>query len=303
MIERYIDGSSSFPHHTDPENLIESNSTVYHISVGATREIEFVNLNGPIAPVKLTVSNGDMFSMQAASEAIWSRSVLQDASIKDPRISIIFRKVCTPTPRNRPPPLGLPGCNFNIKRDILMQKHKDTHGTATTRTLFLTDSILGNIFPSSLRANSSDICIEKTIFYLTDIANYEHEFEYSKRVIISCGINDITRRYLSSEVISDVVLPQIKRFSYLYPNTTFVFITLLLTRCAKTNAYVMKLNKFLADCIRSLPNIHIFDSHDIMVKSNAMNVYSDRNGIHIVRDHVLRIKNGLTAFLRSLDEG
>ena len=32
MIERYIDGSSSFPHHTDPENSIESNSYTIYLS-------------------------------------------------------------------------------------------------------------------------------------------------------------------------------------------------------------------------------------------------------------------------------
>ena len=39
--------------------------------------------------------------------------------------------------------------------------------------------------------------------YLTEFSNYEQEFEYSKRAIVSCGVNDITRRYLSPEVISD----------------------------------------------------------------------------------------------------
>ena len=150
--------------------------------------------------------------------------MVPDASIKDPRVSITFRKVCIPTPRIKPPPLGLPGCNVNIKRDILMQKHKDAQSTATTRTLFLTDSMLGNIFPSSLRASNRHICIKKTLFYLTEFSNYEQEFEYSKRVIVSCGVNDITRRYLSPEVTSDIVLPQIKRFSKLYPKTTFVSI-------------------------------------------------------------------------------
>ena len=296
MIERYGNGLSTFPHHTDPENCIDSTSTIYNVLVGATREIEFLNLTGPISPIRVTVSNGDIYSMQDASQGLWSRSMVPDASIKDPRLSITFRKVCIPTPRIKPPPLGLPGCNVNIKRDILMQKHKDAQSTAITRTLFLTDSMLGNIFPSSLRASSRDICIKKTLFYLTEFSNYEQEFEYSNRVIVSCGVNDITRRYLSPEVISDIVLPQIQRFSKLYPKTTFVCNTVLLTRCTKTNAYILKLNKYLADGVRSLANVRVFDSHTIMVNRNAKNVYSDRNGIHIAREFVLLIKDGLKSF-------
>ena len=238
MIERYGNGLSTFPHHTDPENCIDSTSKIYNVSVGAARDLEFLNLTGPLSPIRVTVSNGDIYSMQAASQGLWSRSMVPDASIKDPRVSITFTKVCIPSPHIIPPPLGLPGCNVNIKRDILMQKHKYAQSTATTRTLFLTDSMLGNIFPSSLRASSRDICIKKTLFYLTEFSNYvtillfyltefsnyvtillfyltefsnyEQEFEYCKRVIVSCGVNDITRRYLSPEVISDILLPQIK---------------------------------------------------------------------------------------------
>ena len=301
MIERYGNGLSTFPHHTDPENCIDSTSKIYNVSVGATREIEFLNLTGPISPIRVTVSNGDIYSMQAASQGLWSRSMVPDASIKDPRVSITFRKVCIPSPRIKPPPMGLPGCNVNIKRDILMQKHKYAQITATTRTLFLKDSVLGNIFPSSLRASSRDICTKTTLFYFTEFSNYEQEFEYCKRVIVSCGVNDITRRYLSPEVISDILLPQIKRFSKLYPKTTFVFNTVLLTRCAKTNAYILKLKKYLADGVRSLPNVRVFDCHTIMVNRNAKNVYSDGNGIHIAREFVLLIKDGLKSFLKSLE--
>ena len=114
--------------------------------------------------------------MQAASQGLWSRSMAPDASIKDPRVSITFKKVCIPTPRIKPPPLGLPGCNVNIKRDILMQKHKDAQNTAITRTLFLTDSMLGNIFPSSLRASSRDICLKKTLFYLTELTELTESY-------------------------------------------------------------------------------------------------------------------------------
>ena len=129
------------------------------------------------------------------------------------------------------------------------------------------------------------------LYYLADFSNYEPEFEYSDKVIISSGINDITRRYLSPEMVSDVVLPQITKYSRLYPNTKFVFNTTLLATSKLTNSYVISLNKYLAEGIKHLPNVFIFDSHAILLKSRLHSVCSDRNGIHITREAANLIKN------------
>ena len=179
-----------------------------------------------------------------------------------------------------------------------MERHKDAGATATSRTLFLTDSMLSSIPSSSLSANKKDKCVKKTLYCLSEFSNYEAEFEYSQRVIISCGINDITRRYLSPETISDNVLSQIKRFSHLYPNTEFIFNTVLLTTCEQTNNYVLSLNTYLARGIRDLPNVYFFDSHSILFKSRIRSVYVDRKGIHISRESVNHIKNELIQYLK-----
>ena len=298
MIEKYQNGYSTFPHHTDPDEFIDSTSNIYNVSIGATRRLEFLNQSGPINPVVFELSDGDVYSIPASSQGIWSRSMLADSSINEPVVLITFRKLRIPPPRAKPPPLGLPGHNINIKRDILMERHKDAGATATSRMLFLTDSMLSSIPSSSLSANKKDKCEKKTLYYLSEFSNYEAEFEYSQRVIISYGINDITRRYLSPEIISDIVLPQIKRFSRLYPNTEFIFNTVLLTTCEQTNNYVVSLNKYLARGIRDLPNVYSFDSHSILLKSRIRTVYVDRKGIHISRESVNHIKNELIQYLK-----
>ena len=149
--------------------------------------VEFLNQSGPINPVVFELSDGDVYSIPASSQGIWSRSMLADSSINEPVVLITFRKLRVPPPRAKPPPLGLPGHNINIKRDILMERHKDAGATATSRTLFLTDSMLISIPSSSLSANKKDKCVKKTLYYLSEFSNYEAEFEYSQRVIISCG--------------------------------------------------------------------------------------------------------------------
>ena len=63
----------------------------------------------------------------------------------------------------RPPSLGLPGCNINIKRDILMKRHSAAGPRKERRTLFLTDSILKGIDPRSFSTHKNEFCIKKTI--------------------------------------------------------------------------------------------------------------------------------------------
>ena len=60
------------------------------------------------------------------------------------------------------------------------------------------------------------------MYYFTDFSNYEPEFGYSDKIIISAGINDLTRKRLTPEQKCDVVLPQLRRFRALYPNSKFI---------------------------------------------------------------------------------
>ena len=152
--------------------------------------------------------------------------------------------VTSPTYK-RPPPLGLPGCNINFKRDILMKRHSSVGPPKERRTLFLTDSILKGIDPRSFSTHKNELCIKKTMYYLTDISNFEPEFESTDHVIISAGINDITRKYLPAEAICDIILPQIRRYSKMYPKTLFTFNSVILTSCPKTNEFVHDLNEYV----------------------------------------------------------
>ena len=138
----------------------------------------------------------------------------------------------------RPLLLGLPGCNINIKRDILMKRHSSSGPPKERRTLFLTDSILKGIDPRSFSTHKNELCIKKTMYYLTDISNFEPEFENTDHVIISAGINDITRKYLPAEAICDIILPQIRRYSKMYPRTLFTFNSVILTSCTQPNEFV-----------------------------------------------------------------
>ena len=138
------------------------------------------------------------------------------------------------------------------------------------------------------------------LYYITDFSNYEAEFEYTDTVILSAGINDITRRYMTPESICDVIIPQLRRFSARYPNTTFIFNTVLLTSSPQTNDYVHRLNRYVSEAIETFPSAILFNSHNMMCQFTSnikSSVYVDKNGIHLRRDVINYLKDSLVAFL------
>ena len=74
---------------------------------------------------------------------------------------------------------GLPGTFSDPKKDILL-------GKDTSRTLFLTDSILKGVNQNALRTRKRQCFVKKVMYYLTDISNYEPEFVQRYRNYI-CG--------------------------------------------------------------------------------------------------------------------
>ena len=75
------------------------------------------------------------------------------------------------------------------------------------------------------------------MYYLTDLPNYQDEFQYTDSVVVAAGVNDITRKCLTPETICDVVKPRTRKICGKYAYTTFIFNTILLTSCHKTNIY------------------------------------------------------------------
>ena len=200
----------------------------------------------------------------------------------------------TVTEKNaRPPPIGLPGTFFNPKKDILL-------GKSSHRTLFLTDSILRGINVNNFKTDNIEACIKKTMYYFTDFSNYEPEFGYSDKIIISAGINDLTRKRLTPEQICDVVLPQL-RFSALYPNSKFIINSVLLTSDKRINRFIFDLNRYLIKGISELENVYFFNSHSLLDRLHSDKyIYTDRGiGIHIANYAVDYIRKHLVEFLRS----
>ena len=65
------------------------------------------------------------------------------------------------------------------------------------------------------------------MYNLSDIDGFEPEFQYTNTVVIAAGINDLSRQYHTPEQVCDILLPRLKRYSRLYPNTMFMCLRFL----------------------------------------------------------------------------
>ena len=170
----------------------------------------------------------------------------------------------------RPPPVGLPGTLFNPKKDLML-------GKSSRRTLFLSDSILSRINANSLKTDINETCVKKTRYYFSDLCNFKPEFGYCDKIVISAGINNLTRKRLTPKQICGVVLRQLRRFSALYLNSKFIINSVILTSVRGINKYIFDLNKYLIDGINRLENVYFFSSHSLLdnLQSNKY-IYTDR---------------------------
>lgn len=127
LLNKYNDGTSCMPPHSDSEHEIDPDSQIVTISFGATRTMEFINTaNQSVSLVKL--SHGDVMIMDKASQSYYTHAIHPE-SCSQTRISVTLRNISPPdqaiTP-HRPPPLECD--NSTITKFLIeLNEHQDTH--------------------------------------------------------------------------------------------------------------------------------------------------------------------------------
>ena len=188
----------------------------------------------------------------------------------------------------------MPGSLSNAKKDILVGKYNK-------RTLFLTDSILKGISAPSISTRPSERCVKQVMYYFSDFMQYEPEFEYTDTVLISSGINYLCRKHMLPRKICDIVIPQLKRLSTRYRQTSFVINSIIHTNNRQLNNHIDCLNQFLKDVIKSMRNVFFFNSHEVLCNIDGRNIYTDTHDIkiHINNYAVQFVNRHLLTFLKS----
>ena len=218
--------------------------------------------------------------MSHESQSVWKHGITRDDSKTGSRVSFTFRYVVNP-PKSDPSPVPA------VHRPLTPKT--DETNTSPSRILFLTDSIHSRtptyLFDSNI---TNHIVVKKTNYQLADVFNFHDEFAYTDIVIVSCGINDISRYNHTANSLADIICAKFKHYCARYPNTKFIFNSILLTTGRNSrwlNPEVNLLNKYMFELASVTPNLYYFDSDKLVEKSSFRQVYIPRseggNDIHI----------------------
>ena len=274
LVTHYKDGDCFINSHSDDEEAIHPDSTIYTVSLGAKRTLQLTNIIGPLQGHTVDLKHGEVLAMSKQSQFTWRHGIDREPHITEPRVSLTFRHIGQHQPT--PKPVILPIAEPQ-RPDINTQQ----------RVLLLTDSIMSTTPTHVFDAIPEHTCIKKQNFRLSEVFGFEPEFKYTKTVIFSCGINDLSRHGLSANSLADLVCQRLAKCCRDNSTTNFVFNSILLSRQYPwLNREIDQFNHYMYELACDIPNLFYFDSHNLLRLSNIQKRVwlSSGNGIHITLD-------------------
>ena len=299
LVTMYKDGKSYILPHSDNEDSIDPDSTIYTLSFGDTRTLHFTNEKGRLSPTALRLEHGSVNTMTRASQDFWRHEIRPERESAGPRISFTFRLLRLPSDA----PIQPPPTQSN-------QTATETEPVTVKRSLLLTDSILSGTPPHLLAATNHQ-CLKKLNYRFEHVFNYEDEFEYTDQVIISCGVNDLHKYKHTAQSLFELSGRRLEFNCKKHPNTQFVFNSVLLTEIPWLNVEIENFNRYMFKLSGAISNLHFFDSHASVkrarLEGRLEEVYVPKerdarygNGIHITFAARKLVVSELARYVRSL---
>ena len=272
LVTKYDNGKCHIPFHSDDETCIVGD--IVTVSLGAERDLIFRSKTGKPTQKTHKLQHGEVYIMTRESQNFWEHGIPPDSSVTQCRVSLTFRRL-KQTSQSRP---AIPRIQESTRPAT------DPTPLTQERILFLTDSMLRDVpndkFPGHMHV------VKKEMYQLQDFMNYEQYFEGTKYVIISSGINDLSRYNHRHYSLVQSFKRNLDIFCVKYPNTTFIFNSLLLTKFEWLNKEVYNFNRDMFDYSVSQKNFWFFDSHHVCSKLSSWgNGILDPagNGIHLLQ--------------------
>jgi hypothetical protein len=286
LVTHYLNGKVTIPMHHDNEECIQPGSQIITASFGATRHARFLNVEGAQQDITCKLEHGSVYVMTQESQQVWKHGITYEPHVTEGRISFTFRKLVdipssesesvsitdSVPDRVQVPPIAPPG-----------SRPKTT--PPPKRVLFLTDSILLDTPEFIFEQAPGHVCIKHRLFELSKIDQYAPQFQHADIVVVSCGVNDMSRYGHTATTLADVTQSRFKHYVDRYPTTKFIFNSVLKSRDYPwLNREVDIFNRHMFYFAQSLRNFSFFDSDKFVQSYNfryANDVYVKDGGIHI----------------------
>ena len=130
------------------------------------------------------------------------------------------------------------------------------------------------------------------MYQLCDIEQYEREFAYTDYVVISGGINDLSRYGHTAPSLIETMSPKLTLYSDKYKKCTFIFNSLLSTRYVWLNQASQTFNDFIFRLSLQQENLWFFDFASKLHPFTSLN--NRGNGIHITLQSQRAFTSSLT---------
>ena len=306
-INVYQNGRAGIPWHSDDEAQIAKDSLIYTLSLGAPRLLEFRARTGPTREESCSLEHGSLWAMSRASQDDWAHSIQPTTEPCGPRASLTFRILNPPKRDEReyvPPIKKRKGFAVPKKVEPTPSPVPPPRRSGKDRVLLLTDSIHRSMpahaFPPQLHLE------KQVMFNLTDLHKHESEFEHAAYVVISSGINDISRYGQTAESLSLHLERKLGQYRTQFPGTTFVLNSVLLGRADCGTWLNDEIKTFCVNAKRICTkfNTSYFDSDEVCraAASRGTTIIDPRgNGIHITFDARRAITRALVSHMLTLN--
>ena len=274
LVTHYPNGKVTIPMHHDNEECIQPGSQIITASFGATRHARFLNVEGAQQDHTYKLEHGSVHVMTQESQQVWKHGITYEPLVTGGRISFTFRKLVdthssesadsvpeTESESDPVPPIAPPGSRPETT-------------PAPKRVLFLTDSILLDTPEFIFEQVPGHVCIKHRLFELSKIDQFAPQFQHADVVVVSCGVNDMSRYGHTANTLADVTQSRFKHYIDRYPTTKFIFNSVLKSRdYTWLNREVNIFNRHMFYFAQNLRNFSFFDS-DKFVQSCNFKHYS-----------------------------
>lgn len=211
LVNVFPDGRSFLPKHSDNEQNIVHGSSIFTVSIGATRTVKFSKSGQPAEEKTQTVNGNSLYVMTKSSQAVWKHQIDPCEENCGLRYSITFRYI---TDHNKNATILVGDSNT---RFIKFGNGKGTFGDRLPGKRMLAYTI-NQIDPS--------VC------------------QGYKNVFVHCGINDI-RQNKPVEMCVDELTNKLDQICSLCPSSRVTVSPILPTRLTHLNQKALKFNELL----------------------------------------------------------
>ena len=94
LLNFYHDGDDGMGWHADNEKELKKNSVIASVSLGAERKFSFKHKKNK-EKIDLILGNGSLLVMKEQIQTHWIHQLPKSKKIKEPRINLTFRTICT----------------------------------------------------------------------------------------------------------------------------------------------------------------------------------------------------------------